>query len=473
MTTAPPRRAAAKHIYSLASKPPLDYNKIESIVTPGGGGAHGDGGRRWSGSRRGWGCGTPSASSSASSSARPSTSRRNSSWPTSPRPPGALGAWLLGGALSLIGALCYAELASTYPRSGGDYVYLSRAFGPWCGFLFGWAQLAVILTGSIGADGLRLRRLRGQLFGIRRRHRLARDVGAAGRRRRVVVLSVTNVLGVVLGKWMQNLLSLLKVVGLGAIVVVGFKHGARRCLARHPAAMPRQDPGFGLAMILVLYAYGGWNDAAFVAADVRNRRNIIRALLLGTAHRDGHLPGRERRLHPAASASRGCSAVDGGRRRGPAGAGSGRWRLAAISVLVMVSALGAINGSALYRLARLLDPGGRQQHLRAARPLEPRLSARRCGRCSIQAAITLVMIVGVGTAARPRRHRRRDEASPPRAWRRCRGNITSAASTRSCRARRRSSGPSSCSAGCRCSPCVSATRLSNGRSACRCSRCCR
>ena len=64
-------------------------------------------------------------------------------------PAEGLYAWALGGVLSVIGALCYAELASTYPRSGGDYVYLTRAFGPWCGFLFGWAQLAVIITSSI------------------------------------------------------------------------------------------------------------------------------------------------------------------------------------------------------------------------------------------------------------------------------------------------------------------------------------
>src|SRR5438876_2452849 len=61
-----------------------------------------------------------------------------------------LGVWALGGFLSLAGALCYAELASTYPRSGGDYVYLTRAYGPSIGFLFGWSQLAVIMTGSIG-----------------------------------------------------------------------------------------------------------------------------------------------------------------------------------------------------------------------------------------------------------------------------------------------------------------------------------
>src|SRR5262245_18632157 len=64
-----------------------------------------------------------------------------------------IGIWALGGVLCLVGALCYAELATTYPRMGGDYVYLNRAFGSWAGFLFGWAQLAVILTGSIGMMG--------------------------------------------------------------------------------------------------------------------------------------------------------------------------------------------------------------------------------------------------------------------------------------------------------------------------------
>ena len=63
----------------------------------------------------------------------------------------ALAVWLLGGVLSLIGALCYAELATTYPRSGGDYHYLTKAFGRWMGFLFGWAAVSVLLTGSIAS----------------------------------------------------------------------------------------------------------------------------------------------------------------------------------------------------------------------------------------------------------------------------------------------------------------------------------
>src|SRR5437762_3693307 len=67
-----------------------------------------------------------------------------------PGPWTGLGVWALAGLLTLIGALCYAELASTYPRSGGDYVYLTRAFGPCVGFLFGWGQLAVVLSANIG-----------------------------------------------------------------------------------------------------------------------------------------------------------------------------------------------------------------------------------------------------------------------------------------------------------------------------------
>ena len=66
-----------------------------------------------------------------------------------------LGVWALGGLLSGIGALCYAELASAHPESGGDYVYLTRAYGRPVGFLFGWAQLAAILTGSELRSGCR------------------------------------------------------------------------------------------------------------------------------------------------------------------------------------------------------------------------------------------------------------------------------------------------------------------------------
>ena len=84
---------------------------------------------------------------------------------------GVAGLWALGGLISLGGALCYAELATAYPQAGGDYVYLSRAYGSWAGFLFGWAQLAIVRPGRHRGDGLCVRDLR------------ARDLRSAGRHR--------------------------------------------------------------------------------------------------------------------------------------------------------------------------------------------------------------------------------------------------------------------------------------------------
>ncbi|HKI32441.1 MAG TPA: amino acid permease [Gemmataceae bacterium] len=310
-----------------------------------------------------------------------------------PSPEWGLGAWALGGVLSLIGALCYAELASTYPRSGGDYVYLSRAFGPWCGFLFGWAQLAVILTASCAMLAFVFGEYAAQIWSppavIGSPDLWAALLAAAA----VVALSLTNILGVVLGKWTQNLLSLLKIIGLGAIVVVGFKHGRADVLAGPTTA---GTMAFGTAMILVLYAYGGWNDAAFVAAEVRDRRNILRALILGTglitiiylAVNVAYLRvlGFEtmRKPETAVAAEVGRMTLqDNGAR--------------AISVLVMVSALGAINGL-IFTGSRVYSTLGAENSIFALLGRwSPRLGSPVWS-ILIQAAITLAMIAGVGTA---------------------------------------------------------------------------
>ena len=134
-----------------------------------------------------------------------------------PGPWCGLGLWGLGGVLSLVGALCYAELCSTYPRAGGDYAYLTRAFGPWAGFLFGWAQLVVIQTASIGAMAFVFSDYAVALWHPAENWPISKQIsflekhwdavfagGAVG------VLSLMNILGVVLGKWTQNLLSLAK-----------------------------------------------------------------------------------------------------------------------------------------------------------------------------------------------------------------------------------------------------------------------
>lgn len=245
-----------------------------------------------------------------------------------------LGVWALGGLLSFIGALCYAELASTYPRSGGDYVYLKRAFGPWCGFLFGWAQLAAILTASTGMMAFVFAEYAAGLLGMEKSSWVWLAVGA------VTLLSAVNLLGSITGKWTQNILSLVKVAGLLAIAVAGF-------MTNQPGAFTSPQASgssnFGLAMIFVLYAYGGWNDAAFVAADVRDKRNIVRCLLLGT----GIITLIYLAVNAAYLMALGYDGIRSSKEavaaavlRTQVGDNAAKF----MSILVMISALGAVNG---------------------------------------------------------------------------------------------------------------------------------
>jgi len=193
---------------------------------------------------------------------------------------GVVGLWVLGGLLSLCGALSYAELATAYPQAGGDYVYLSRAYGTWAGFLFGWAQLAIVRPGDIAvmafAFATYARAVWDPLAGTAFPH--AREIYAVAA---VVVLTLINVRGVREGKWTQNLLTMVKAAGLLLIA-------AAACFApaKAPVAAPAEPAGslpFSLALIFVLFTYGGWNEMAYVAAEVKNpRRNIVRALCAGT-----------------------------------------------------------------------------------------------------------------------------------------------------------------------------------------------
>ncbi len=254
-----------------------------------------------------------------------------------PGPWEGMGIWLLCGILSLVGALCYAELATTYPRSGGDYVYLTRAFGRPVGFLFGWAQLVVILTGSTGMMAFIFGEYTADLLNIASSDKAA--FAAQAGLIAVIVLSVMNLFGVVLGKWVQNILVALKMVGLAGIVVAGLVWGSTDGWT---GTVPNREIDIGLAVILVLYAYGGWNDAAFVAADMRDSRQIPRALILSTigitliylAVNAAYLLGLG---FDGARRPEGMIAADMFK---PLGAFGSK----AISLLVMVSALGAING---------------------------------------------------------------------------------------------------------------------------------
>jgi len=190
---------------------------------------------------------------------------------------GVLSLWLIGGVISLCGALGYAELATAWPMEGGDYVYLSKAYGRWAGFLFAWIQLAIVRPGDIVAMAFAFAIYARAVFdpltdaGIPYAQQVY--AGAA-----VLVLTGINAIGVRQGKWTQNLLTSVKVVGLVLIVAVAVfaPQGAPRPASFSPLPV-------SLALVFVLFTYGGWNEMAYVAAEVKNpRKNITRALVLGT-----------------------------------------------------------------------------------------------------------------------------------------------------------------------------------------------
>jgi basic amino acid/polyamine antiporter, APA family len=195
-------------------------------------------------------------------------------------------AWVLGGVISIIGALCYAELATTYPSAGGDYHFLYRAFGRHVSFLFAWSRFSVITTGSIA--------LLAFVFGDYMTQVLSLGTyssaiwGAAS----VLALTWVNVRGVRQGTGTQVLLTIVEVLGLLLVVVAGivaFTGGlgasapeAAQAAAQATAAAdkPFSLSAFGLAMVFVLLTYGGWNEAAYISAELKNRqRNMVIALV--------------------------------------------------------------------------------------------------------------------------------------------------------------------------------------------------
>jgi basic amino acid/polyamine antiporter, APA family len=179
-------------------------------------------------------------------------------------------AWVVGGLVSLVGALCYAELATTYPHPGGDYHYLTRALGRRFAFLFAWARISVIQTGSIALLAFIFADYASGIMPLGPASPAVYAVLC------VVALTALNAAGVRQGKSVQNLLTALEVVGL--VLVVGA--GLIVTPATGPAAAPPTgSTAFGLVMVFVLLTYGGWNEAAYVSAEVHRGRDIVRALV--------------------------------------------------------------------------------------------------------------------------------------------------------------------------------------------------
>ena len=192
-----------------------------------------------------------------------------------------LAAWVAGGAIALAGAYSYAELGALFPRAGGQYVYLRDGYHPLAGFLYGWALLALIESGAIAAVAITFANYALRLVGRPDVASVPVAVGA------IVLLSVINYLGVKPGSRVLNVFVVLKVLALGVIVLAGaLAPGASGwwSAARETTASPATTAlAFGGALIPILFAYGGWQNANYLAEEIENpRRNLPFSLLVGT-----------------------------------------------------------------------------------------------------------------------------------------------------------------------------------------------
>ncbi len=306
-----------------------------------------------------------------------------------PHPAFGIAVWVGGGVLAFFGALCFAELASTYPRSGGEYVYLTRAFGSLTGFLFAWAQLTVTRTGSIAALAY--------IFGDTAVHLFAWNKDSifllAGGS--VLVLTIINILGVRTSVHAQNLLTAAKVLGLLALASVGLIWGSGTdplTPIRVAAAQPSEDHWFIGAMILVLFTYSGWHEAAYVVAEAKNHaRNIPLALMLGTAI----VTAIYLLVNLAILSALG---FEGAKQEDTAAHVVERiwptYGANVMNVLIMISALGAINGM-IFTTARIYTEFGKDHRLFKVLSHWSKSTKTPIRALAAQCVVCIALIVGV------------------------------------------------------------------------------
>ncbi len=190
-----------------------------------------------------------------------------------------LAAWGAGGAIALLGALVYAELAARMPTTGGEYVYIRDTYGPLAGFLFGWTTLLVVHTGGMAAVAIVCAKNLNVLAG----GSLSEPVVAVSV---LAILAGVNGLGVTMGNGAQSSLGLLKIVAIAALILAGVAFAphaaAQPTLPTPPLASADFWKTFGAGLIPVVFSYGGWQTSNYVAGEIRNAdRNLGRALVVG------------------------------------------------------------------------------------------------------------------------------------------------------------------------------------------------
>jgi basic amino acid/polyamine antiporter, APA family len=199
--------------------------------------------------------------------------------------------WIVGGLLSLAGALTYAELAAAMPEAGGEYVYLSEAYGPIWGYLYGWTQMWVAKSGSIAtlATGFflylanfwpvletvvfRVTLPFGYPFEIRYGQFLAIAL--------IMGLAWLNYFGVKVGGGVQIVITVLKVGLIGFVIIAGILYGPHGGAPASAPIVPLTLTGFVAALVAALWAYDGWNNVSMVSSEVKNPKRFLPLALIG------------------------------------------------------------------------------------------------------------------------------------------------------------------------------------------------
>src|SRR4051795_9382919 len=191
-----------------------------------------------------------------------------------------LGVWIAGGALALLGAFIWAELATRLPGAGGQYLYLREAYHPAVAFVYGWVLLLVTQTGGMAAVAITFARYYREISGFKWSDSAIAASALLG-------LTAINCLGARAGSNVQSALMLMKAAAIAAMVFIGIWLGGG---AVHPLPLLDRPVSLGLAgaigaaMIPIAFAYGGWQTSSFVAGEMRDpRRDLSRGLVLGVA----------------------------------------------------------------------------------------------------------------------------------------------------------------------------------------------
>lgn len=186
-------------------------------------------------------------------------------------------AWLLGGVITLFGVLCYAELSSRVPETGGTYAFLKKAYGPLAGFMFGWMEFLILRAGSVAAVAYVLAAYWVRVWGWPEAYSRAVAVFA------ILFFTLFNVIGIHYGRRVQQVLTALKIISLAGISFSIFLWGQHQGEMSQPAFFSSGIGNFMVALVPILFTYGGWHESAYMSGEFKDTKKSLPLSIIASA----------------------------------------------------------------------------------------------------------------------------------------------------------------------------------------------